>query len=162
MAKNTHAQEAATGTPDSYTAHESSDADAPIVIRRAMLGEVDRPSQGPRDGGGFSPSTEKPQTSTESSKDSPPQPAPTTENPSDQQEKEEDSIAPLTDGDTQRMEQPPSDEGETDLNEEEDSEPDFDTRAKPTPPRKPVPAKKTASATKKAATRSTDFDDDDF
>ena len=45
MAKNTHPQEAATGTSDSYTAEEASDPRPPVVIRRAMLGDVDRPAE---------------------------------------------------------------------------------------------------------------------
>lgn len=42
MAKNTKAQEAATGTSDSYTAHELTDENPPPRISRAMLGDVDR------------------------------------------------------------------------------------------------------------------------
>ena len=47
MAKNTHAQEAATGTSDSYTAEEAGDWET-IVANRPQLGEVkeDRPSVG--------------------------------------------------------------------------------------------------------------------
>lgn len=40
MAKNTHAQEVATGTSDSYTAAEAQGQ--PMVITRPILGEVDR------------------------------------------------------------------------------------------------------------------------
>lgn len=149
MAKLTHAQEVSTGTPDSYTAEETADKHAPVVIRRAMLGEVDRPLAETPDGGGSSLSTEKLQTSTESSKGNPRLPAPTMENPSDPQEKEEEvSTVPLTDGDTPKMEPPPSDE---------EAAPDFDTR---TPVKKAVPAKRVAA--KKATSRVTDFDDDDF
>jgi hypothetical protein len=44
MAKNTHAQEVATGTSDSYDEHELSDPELPqhVVITRPILGEVDR------------------------------------------------------------------------------------------------------------------------
>lgn len=44
MAKNTHAQEVATGTSDSYTDNELADPNPPqpIVITRPILGEVDR------------------------------------------------------------------------------------------------------------------------
>ena len=38
MAKSTNAQEAATGTPDSYTERELNDPEPPVVITRAELG----------------------------------------------------------------------------------------------------------------------------
>lgn len=111
MAKNTIAQEVATGTSDSYTEHEGSDPTPPATIRRAMLGELKEgdlslpPSAVGTRSLQFSESA---QTSSEKPSQSPPQPAQTTESHSEPKEEEPDSSAPLTDGNGQRMQIQPS------------------------------------------------------
>lgn len=106
MAKSTHSQEILTGTSDSFTDHEMSDPHPPYVVRRAMLGVL-------KEGGESSLGTtysEPSSDETQSDKTLNPdlqEPAQTTENPSDQTEKE-DSGAPLMGGHGRRMEDPQS------------------------------------------------------
>ena len=118
MAKNTHAQEAATGTSDSYTDEESADPTPPlqVTITRPELGTVDKPAEPKEEAP--SPTTEGGGVSTRSSQSesnvsdkpnqSPQQPAPTMENPSSPIPRA-DSDANSTDGDGPKTEQPPSD-----------------------------------------------------
>lgn len=98
MAKNTHAQEVSTGTSDSYTEEELSDPAPPVVIQRAMLGELKEGDSG-LVGMDSSELSEKEQQPSEHSKTSPRELAQTTENPSDQTETDPgDSIARTTGG----------------------------------------------------------------
>ncbi len=104
MAKNTHAQEAATGTSDSYTHEEWQD----VLSQRPTLGNVDdREGDEESVGNSFTPSSESESTQSDSQNPDPLQPAQTTENPSNQRV-EESSIAPSTDGSTQETQQAPS------------------------------------------------------
>lgn len=98
MAKSTRAQEASTGSSDSYTAAELNDPSPPFRIQRAMLGEVDRPRKEEPSlaGMGSSPSSESESTSSDKTKSNVPKPARSTENPSSAQEKETDSAARST------------------------------------------------------------------
>lgn len=96
MAKATRAQEVSTGTSDSFTEHELSDPSPPIRIRRAMLGEVDRPLAV---GGDSTQSSESEPTSSGSQNRDHQQPAQTTENPSNKSH-QADSDADLMDGNT--------------------------------------------------------------
>lgn len=93
MAKNTHAQEAATGTSDSFTEHELSDPVPPIQVTRAVLG-----GELLSVGNNSEASTEKQSKTNESENQPPRQPAQTTENPSNQPGKETGSNATLTGG----------------------------------------------------------------
>ncbi len=85
MAKSTHAQEAATGTSDSYTAHEASDVDQPVRIQRAVLGvppaETERGDE-KSVGNSGSQSAENPSKVTDNSNPLRPEDAPVVENPS--------------------------------------------------------------------------------
>lgn len=80
---------------DSYTEHELSDPDAPVRVRRAELGVVDRPSVGTNS----SASSKIEQSENESQNPSLQEPARTMGNPSPVQEQAPDSIADSTDGD---------------------------------------------------------------
>lgn len=84
MAKSTKAQEVSTGTPDSYTEHELSDPAPPVVVTRAMLGEVP-PSQTETDGGDSSTSSEKTKPSSDKSGQQGQKPAQNAESLSSQQ-----------------------------------------------------------------------------
>lgn len=150
MAKNTHAQEAATGTSDSYTEDELLDPEPPqhIIITRPILGEVDRAviteaydskahkdakegellSRVTVDGGDSTLSSPSEQPESDKPNPSLQQPAPTTENPSSPTP-EETSGVDSTDGDGQRTAQPPSGKGR---------------QTPPTAARKAAPAKKAA------------------
>lgn len=94
MAKSTKAQEVTTGTPDSYNEHELSDPTPPVVVTRAMLGEV--PCQTTTDGGDSSTSSEQTTPSDGQKQPQGPAPAQNVENLSSPPE--ESSIAPLTGG----------------------------------------------------------------
>ena len=118
MAKNTHSQEILTGTSDSYTVEEASDPNPPVVIQRAMLGDVDKEEkagdeelvatvEGGTDSSALSESGQK---SSGLQSPSRRKPAPTTESLSEAPEKGISSTAPLTDGNGQVAELPPSDE----------------------------------------------------
>lgn len=80
---------------DSYTEHELSDPSAPVRVRRAELGVVDRPSVGTNS----SASSKTEQSENESQNPSLQEPARTMGNPSPVQEQAPDSIADSTDGD---------------------------------------------------------------
>lgn len=101
----------------SFSDHEQSDPDfeavAPpaFLIRRAQLGEVDRPSHSrPEVGGPSSTSSENDVTSNDTGNQFPRPPAQTTESPSSLPPAVENSTVPSTDGDGHETEQPPSDE----------------------------------------------------
>lgn len=110
MAKNTHAQEVATGTPDSYTSHELSDP----MPTRAMIGvlieRVGEQPSAPQDGMRSTQSSESAQTSNEKPSPDPLPPVQTTENPFEQkaQETVPDSSAHSTDGNGQKTATQPS------------------------------------------------------
>lgn len=95
MAKSTKAQEATTGTADSYNTHEMNDPEPPVVVTRAMLGEVP-PSATATVGGVSSASSEPTTPSDDKNEHSGQGPAPSAESPSSPQG--EFSTAPLTDG----------------------------------------------------------------
>lgn len=154
MAKITHE-----GGP-TFSEHEQSDPDfeavAPkeFLIRRAQLGEVDRPSHSkPEVGGPSSTSSRSDETSSATGNPFPRQPAPTTDNPSSQAPEVENSIAPSTGGNGPETEQPPS------------AEPAVTQPKKTTTPRKATKkATPPAAATEnpKAAKVRTLDEDDDF
>lgn len=97
MAKNTHAQETATGTSDSYTEQEATDPHPPIRVTRTVLGGD------PLSAGDNSLQFTKRQSTSESNTEqSHPQHAPTTDSPSSPQESGTDSDARMTDGVGQR------------------------------------------------------------
>lgn len=120
MAKNTKAQEVATGTSDSYTVAEATEAlegfvhSAPVGIRRAVSedpdGELEMSSvEGgtewlPEDGTDSSASFEKALTANVNSNLPDPNPAPTTENPSSPEEAQT-SGADSADGSTPETDQ---------------------------------------------------------
>lgn len=99
MAKNTHAQEAATGTSDSYTTEEAGDWET-IVANRPQLGEVreDKPSVG----NSTEASSENPEKSSDSNSADSPKPAPGAVNPSEAEEAPDNSGANSTDGNTRK------------------------------------------------------------
>lgn len=97
MAKNTHAQEAATGTSDSYTEHELTDPD--IVVHREMLGGD--PKLVGTDSSQSSGSDKK---SGDNQNQDPQSPAQTTENLSPDTGKQAGSTVNTADGDTQKTE----------------------------------------------------------
>lgn len=146
MAKNTHAQEASTGTSDSYTEDEIADAEAPlqVLITRPDLSTVDRPAPvmtepgckhpqcvldhphagpaildpayassaqakevSPSVGNNSGRSSTKEQTKSDKLSQSPQQPVPTTENPSNRTAKEISDVD-STDGSTPETEPPQS------------------------------------------------------
>lgn len=99
----------------SFSEHEQSDPDFEAVapqeffIRRAQLGEVDRPSHSqPEVGGPSSTSSGNDGTSSVTESPSHQQPAPMTVSPSSQAPVVEDSTAPSTDGVGHEMVQPQS------------------------------------------------------
>lgn len=146
MAKNTHAQEIATGTSDSYTEHEGSDPQPPATVRRAMLGELkegDLSSSQPV-GTRSLQFSESEQTSNEKQNPLHQPPAQTMENPSGPKVAEPvpDSTAPLTDGVGQKT-QPQSSASNA-------------RKAAPGTGKKATPAK-----SNKARSRSLDASDDD-
>jgi hypothetical protein len=99
VAKNTHAQEAATGTSDSYTLEEAGDWET-IVANRPQLGEVkeDKPSVG----NSSEASSESAEKSSEHSETDPRKPAPTAGNRSPQEETPDNSGADSTGGNTRK------------------------------------------------------------
>lgn len=111
MAKNTKAQEVATGTSDSYTDDEIQDPDPPVRITRAELGTVDQPWHG----NNSTQSSENDETESDSQKASRRKPAPTTDNRSKRRGKATDSDAISTDGDGPKTDRPLSD----DINDDE-------------------------------------------
>ncbi len=96
MAKNTHAQEAATGTSDSYTKEEAGDWQT-IVSNRPQLGEV-KPSVG----NSSETSSESAEKSSDHSETDPRKPAPTAGNRSAQAETPDNSGADSTGGNTRK------------------------------------------------------------
>ncbi len=96
VAKNTHAQEVATGTPDSYTLEEAGDWST-IVANRPQLGEV-KPSVGSNS----EASSENAEKSSEETSADPRKPAPDAVNHSRQEETPDNSGADSTGGSTRR------------------------------------------------------------
>lgn len=82
------------GAGDSYTPEEKQDPDPPIRIRRALLGEVDKPLVG----GGLSQSSKSGRTSRPSGKRNPRKAVPTMGNRSQAQGSETPSDVDSTDG----------------------------------------------------------------
>jgi len=120
MAKSTHSQEVLTGTSQSFTDHELSDPDPPVVIRRAELGRVDQLA-----GTDSSESSESERQSSEPLKLSPQEPAQTTENLSDQTD-EMDSSAPSTGGSGRRTTPPRSGRKRANVRSISNEDDDFD------------------------------------
>jgi hypothetical protein len=162
MAKNTHAQEISTGTPDSYTEEELQDPQ-PVIVTRPMLGEVDRAaitapyepvpsdqddtkkeaekSPAMEDGGDSIPSSQSESSAGSKPNQSPPQPAPMTENLSSPTPTETSDVD-STDGDGQRTEPPRSAKG------------------RQTPAKKAAPKKQTGA--RATVMRGAEDDDDEF
>lgn len=114
MAKNTHAQEIATGTSDSYTEDEVLDPTPPLQVTRPELGTVDRPvtpkeepSPAMEDGGDFTRSSKSESPESTKPNQSHQQPAPTTENLSSPTPTADSGVA-STDGVGLKTEQPQS------------------------------------------------------
>lgn len=96
MAKATRSQEVLTGTSDSYTEHELTDPNPPVVVTRAVLG-----GELLSVGNNSEVSTEKQSTISDEENQFLQSPAPTTDNPSSQPEEETDSNVTSTVGNGQ-------------------------------------------------------------
>lgn len=155
MAKNTKAQQASTGTSDSYTEAELADPTPPIQITRAMLGAVPEKEVVPSVGMDSSPSSESEITKSDNAKPPPLPPVQMTESLSGQPERETGSIVVSTGGAGQVGTEPPPFDEELEGFDDEDPEEEEET---PEPVKKSTPAKKAAA--KKARART--IGDDDF
>jgi hypothetical protein len=152
MAKNTHAQEAATGTSDSYTEEELMDPNTPdpnrMLANRPTLGEVDKPSVGTN----FSQSSESVETPRESVNPLRQSPAQMMGNPSPVGETVPSSVD-STDGDTRETE---TESTEAEIEEEADFS-DVEPVEDKTPAKKSTPRKSTKARTSNAGGSDFDF-----
>lgn len=155
MAKSTKAQQASTGTSDSYTEAELADPTPPIQITRAMLGAVPEREVSPSVGMDSSPSSESEITRNDNGNPSHLPLAPMMGNPFGAPEKVMGSTVVSTAGaGLGETEPPPFDE---ELEGFDDEYPEEEEEA-PEPVKKSTPARKTAA--KKARART--IGDDDF